>query len=241
MNVLRMVRVGLSAAAVTAMSSFVAVAQDIMDTIAKTPEMSSFAAAVKASGLDASLKGKGPFTVLVPTDAAFGRLGAANLDKLMADKRAVADVVKIHVLPNDYPSARLAKAYQDTFKITTPEGTSLLVDASRLKRKQGPLVIEGLPIPRPEITASNGTIYVIDKVFLPVKHRMYAAPAASGAPGAAPPPAPARAASPPPPPPAPKPAAPAPAPAAVKATEPAPAAEPAAPPPAVPESAAGEK
>lgn len=233
MYVVRMMLVGLSAAAVAALSSLSAAAEDIFDIIAKTPEMSSFAAAVKTAGLDGPLKGKGPFTVLVPTDTAFGRLGAANLGELMADKRTIGDVVKIHIFLNDYPTARLTNARENSFRITTPEGTSLHVDVSRLKSKQtpfrstpGPLVIEGLAISRPEITASNGTIYVIDKVFLPVKYRMYAAPAA---PASAPPAPPARAASPPP------------APPADTVRSPPASIEPAAPPPNAPATAAGEK
>src|SRR5688500_67595 len=42
-----------------------------------------FKAAVKAAGLDATLSGPGPYTVLVPTDAAFDKMPKGALDTLM--------------------------------------------------------------------------------------------------------------------------------------------------------------
>lgn len=213
------------AAAFLALSALAAAAQDIVDTIARDPELSTFTATVKAAGLETAMKAKGPITVLAPTNAAFARLGANTLERLMqpANKKALEEIVKFHVLPADYPLSRLSKAYQDTFKITTPEGTSLLFDVTRLKRKAGPLVVEGLAVTRIDIKAANGTIYIIDAVLLPPKHRSLAprpgaAPAAAAptrsapAPAAAPAAEPAKAAAP-----APAPAAPVPATPAVPA------------------------
>jgi uncharacterized surface protein with fasciclin (FAS1) repeats len=41
---------------------------------------SQFAAAAKAAGLDATLAGPGPYTVLAPSDAAFAKLPAGAYD-----------------------------------------------------------------------------------------------------------------------------------------------------------------
>lgn len=170
----------VAAAGMIALSALSAAAQDIVDIIAKDPELSTFAGLVKAGGLEAAMKAKGPITVLVPTNAAFARLNPGTVERLTQAANAIAldDILKYHVMPNDYPTARLAKAYQDTFKITTPEGNALLVDVTRLKQKKGPLVVDGVAITRPEIKASNGTVYVIDHVLLPPKHRSLRAPAA---------------------------------------------------------------
>lgn len=46
-------------------------------------DSSRFAAAAKAAGLDATLAGPGPYTVLVPTDQAFGKLPVGALDNMM--------------------------------------------------------------------------------------------------------------------------------------------------------------
>ena len=46
-------------------------------------DATKFAAAAKAAGLDATLAGPGPYTVLVPSDAAFDKMPAGALETLM--------------------------------------------------------------------------------------------------------------------------------------------------------------
>lgn len=225
---LREMLLGLSAGAVVALSAVPAVAQDIVDVISRDPQLSQFAALIKAAGLEQALKGKGPLTILAPTDTAL-RLIATEQLLQPANKPALAAVVRFHVLPGDYSRTRLAGAVVPTLRVETAEGSSVLVDATAVqaafKRQQSeksvPLAIEGVSIAREDIKASNGTVYVIETALLPAKQRQLrlATPApARAAPAAAPAPVPAPAKAPPAPP----------APVA------APVVEPAAPPPAVP-------
>jgi uncharacterized surface protein with fasciclin (FAS1) repeats len=71
-----------------------------------------FAVAAKATGLDATLAGPGPYTVLVPSDAAFDKLPAGALDTLMkSESRAqLTGVLTGHILPGTVLSADIAKA-----------------------------------------------------------------------------------------------------------------------------------
>ena len=48
--------------------------KDIVDTAVANGSFKTLVAAVKAAGLVDTLKGKGPFTVFAPTDAAFAKL-----------------------------------------------------------------------------------------------------------------------------------------------------------------------
>ena len=48
--------------------------KDIVDTAIANGSFKTLVAAVKAAGLVDTLKGKGPFTVFAPTDAAFAKL-----------------------------------------------------------------------------------------------------------------------------------------------------------------------
>ena len=74
-----------------------------------------FADALAAAGLDRTLDGPGPYTVLVPSDAAFEKLPAGALDTLMKpESRAeLTRLLTFHVLPGtilpcaSLPSARL--------------------------------------------------------------------------------------------------------------------------------------
>ena len=62
---------------------------------------SKFADAAKATGLDATLAGPGPYTVLVPTNAAFDKLPAGTLDTLMKpqSRARLTRVLTAHILP----------------------------------------------------------------------------------------------------------------------------------------------
>ncbi|MES2904672.1 MAG: fasciclin domain-containing protein [Pseudomonadota bacterium] len=77
-----------------------------------TAEDSKFADAAKASGLDATLAGPGPYTVLVPVNAAFDKLPAGQADTLMKpESRAqLTKVLTGHILPGEILAADIGKA-----------------------------------------------------------------------------------------------------------------------------------
>ncbi|MCY7281118.1 MAG: fasciclin domain-containing protein, partial [Sphingomonas bacterium] len=73
---------------------------------------SKFADAAKASGLDATLAGPGPYTVLVPVNGAFDKLPAGALDTLLKPESR-AQLTKLltgHILPGAILSADIGKA-----------------------------------------------------------------------------------------------------------------------------------
>lgn len=191
MTRMRAVLSGLAALALC-LAALPARAQDLVEVLARNPDLSTFAAYVKASGLEAAMKEKGPITILAPTNAAFARMDPNILERLRdpQNRPALQEIIKYHVLPGDYPQARLAKAYQDTFRVTTPEGNAVFVDVSRLKRQKGPFLVDGVAVNQPEAKATNGNVFVIGAVLLPPKHRGLAPKA--GAAAAAPPAPPAR-------------------------------------------------
>jgi uncharacterized surface protein with fasciclin (FAS1) repeats len=83
------------------------------ETLAKgVPADSKMGAALKAAGLDATLAGPGPYTVLVPDDAAFAKLPAGTLDALMKPEgRAdLTALLTYHILPGTILVADIGKA-----------------------------------------------------------------------------------------------------------------------------------
>ena len=131
-----------------------------------------FADAVKSAGLDRTLEGPGPYTVLVPTDAAFNKLPAGALDALMkAEGRAeLTRLLTAHILPGTILAADIAKAIeQGGGKATLPtmggamltatrDGeTIILTDAGGAKAK----------VSHADGKRSNGVIHHIDAVLLP--------------------------------------------------------------------------
>ncbi len=116
-------------------------------------------AAVKASGLAATLSGEGPFTLFAPDDLAFSKVPKATLKKLLKpeNKAALQQLLKNHVLSGTV----LAKDIK-AGKVTTLAGGELDV---KIKGKK--VTIGKATVVKPDNTASNGVIHTIDTVLVP--------------------------------------------------------------------------
>ena len=78
--------------------AFSAQAKDIVDTAVAAGSFNTLATALGAAGLVDTLKGKGPFTVFAPTDAAFAKIPKADLDALLKDKAELTEAVRAEVI-----------------------------------------------------------------------------------------------------------------------------------------------
>ena len=162
------------AAAVLMGSAMAASAQDIVDTAVKAGTFNTLVAAVKAAGLDGTLKGKGPFTVFAPTDDAFKKLPAGTVENLLKpeNKKTLISVLTYHVLAGDYSAARITKPKTNVFGIKSVEGSEIIIDKSKGVK------VSGADVSKTDIKTSNGTIHVIDSVILPPKVKAAMAKAA---------------------------------------------------------------
>lgn len=136
---------------------------DIVDVLSDYPEYSLLVEAVQAAGLVDTLKGRGPFTVFAPTNAAFAAaLSELDVSKedLFANTELLTQILTYHVVP-----ARVLKAEVPlNTNITTVEGTAFQVNSSL----QIVDVANRLPnIVTTDVLTSNGVIHVIDRVILP--------------------------------------------------------------------------
>ena len=93
------------AAAIALGVTFSAQAKDIVDTAVAAGNFKTLATALTAAGLVDTLKGKGPFTVFAPTDAAFAKIPKADLDALLKDKAKLTAVLTYHVVPGKVMAA----------------------------------------------------------------------------------------------------------------------------------------
>ena len=131
-------------------------AKDIVDTAVGAGNFKTLAAALTAAGLVDTLKGKGPFTVFAPTDAAFAKIPKADLDALLADKAKLTAVLTYHVVPGKV-MAKDVKAG----KVKTVQGSELTIATA------GGVMVDGAKVTATDIVADNGVIHVIDSVVLP--------------------------------------------------------------------------
>ena len=131
-------------------------AKDIVDTAVAAGDFKTLAVALEKAGLVDTLKGKGPFTVFAPTDAAFAKVPKKDLDALLADKSKLASVLTYHVVPGTV-MAKDVKAG----KVKTVQGSDLTLSTS------DGVKVDGAHVVKTDIVADNGVIHVIDSVVLP--------------------------------------------------------------------------
>ena len=147
----------LIAGAALALVSSIAFAADIVDTAISAGQFKTLVKAVQEAGLVDTLKGKGPFTVFAPTDAAFAKLPPGTLEALLNDKAKLAEVLTYHVVPGKVKSGDIKPG-----AVKTVQGQSV-----QLSTKGGAVMVNDAKVTKADIMASNGVIHVIDTVIVP--------------------------------------------------------------------------
>jgi uncharacterized surface protein with fasciclin (FAS1) repeats len=135
----------------------------IVDVAAANGSFNTLVAAVKAAGLVETLSGKGPFTVLAPTDEAFAKLPAGTLEMLLKpeNKQQLVDILTYHVVPG-------VAAYSDAV-VKMKEVPTVLGTPVAVKVVDGKVMLNGATVIAADVETSNGVIHVIDTVLLPGK------------------------------------------------------------------------
>jgi uncharacterized surface protein with fasciclin (FAS1) repeats len=137
--------------------------QTIVQVAAANGDFDTLVTAVKKAGLVKALSGKGPYTVFAPTDEAFAKVPAETLNALLADKKALADVLTYHVVKGKIPASKL----QPTQTVTTLEGKDITIDVANGKATITDGQGNTVNITTTDIKTKNGIIHVIDGVLLP--------------------------------------------------------------------------
>ncbi|TAL04248.1 MAG: fasciclin domain-containing protein [Rhodospirillaceae bacterium] len=138
-------------------------ASNVLQTMDQAGAFSMFLKAVKISGLQETLSGDGPFTVLAPTDDAFSKLPKGMVKKLF-DTENPETKVKLKALVNNHVLAGIVLARDVTgrrLEAVTVQGGTLAVDGTRA------FMVENAKVTKPDLMADNGVVHVIDMVLLP--------------------------------------------------------------------------
>lgn len=130
-----------------------------------------FFQAAKAVGLDATLAGPGPYTVLVPSDEAFGKVQGALADAADPKNRAeITRVLTYHILPGVILAEDIGKAIDngdgktvlatmggETLTATREGDAIVLTDSAGGKAK----------VVQADVKATNGVAHHVDAVLAP--------------------------------------------------------------------------
>lgn len=145
----------------------------IVDNAVNSADHTTLVAAVKAAGLVDTLKGKGPFTVFAPVNAAFAALPPGTVDTLLKpeNKATLTKVLTYHVVAGNLDMMELSKRIKaggGKTELTTVSGGKLTLMMNGphnivIKDEKGGIA----DISTYDVTQSNGVIHVIDKVLMP--------------------------------------------------------------------------
>ena len=146
--------------------------KDIIENASNSKDHTTLVAAVKAAGLVETLKGKGPFTVFAPTNAAFDALPAGTVDTLLKpeNKSKLSGILTYHVVAGKDDSKAIAAAIKKgngKAELKTVAGGTL---TASMEGKDVILTDEmggKAKVTQADVYQSNGVIHVVDKVLMP--------------------------------------------------------------------------
>ena len=131
---------------------------NIVQTAASAGQFKTLIKLAGEAGLAGALEGKGPLTVLAPTDAAFAKVPRATLSALAHNRAKLRAVLLYHVIKGRITAVKLAKLHS----VKTLNGQTLTV-----RVKHGVVTVGGVRVIKPNVAASNGVIHVINGVLIP--------------------------------------------------------------------------
>ena len=159
----------------------------IFETIQAKGSFPSFVQGLQDAGLVETLKAAGPYTVFVPTEAAFAEVDPEKRQKALSRGEKLTKVMQYHIVPGFYTTNDLL----DHLFLKTLEGQRLMLGSliselpaeQRLTREsdayhfiiqsqvtstiQQSITVDNATITQADLRCDNGVIHTIDKVLVP--------------------------------------------------------------------------
>lgn len=146
--------------------------KDVVDIAIGSKDHTTLVAAVKAADLVTTLKGKGPFTVFAPTNAAFDKLPAGTVAGLLKpeNKANLSKILTYHVVSGNLDAAAVVAAIKKgngKAALKTVSGGTLTASLEGDKVKLTDESGNAAYVIVADLKGSNGVVHVIDGVVLP--------------------------------------------------------------------------
>ena len=131
--------------------------EPVATAASQNPALSTLVTAVTKAGLVNTLNNAQDITVFAPTNDAFAKIPRDTLAKVLADKKALTNILTYHVVqqrqrPTDLDSGTLTTLQGDAIR-TAKSGDTYTADDAR--------VVCG------NVQTRNATVYLIDTVLMP--------------------------------------------------------------------------
>jgi uncharacterized surface protein with fasciclin (FAS1) repeats len=146
--------------------------KNIIENAVNSKDHKTLVAAVKAAGLVETLQGKGPFTVLAPTDEAFAKLPKGTVENLVKpeNKAMLTKILTYHVLAGKFNAKEIwaaVKAGNGKAMMKTVEGEQLTFWTKGKNLYIRDAKGHDAKVTIADVNQSNGVIHVIDMVLMP--------------------------------------------------------------------------
>jgi uncharacterized surface protein with fasciclin (FAS1) repeats len=131
--------------------------QPVASAAAQSPALSTLVAAVQQAGLVDTLNNAEDITIFAPTNDAFAKIPPATLNEVLADKKALTDILTYHVV-----GQRITPADLESGSLTTLQGETITTaKAGDAYTANDASVLCG------NVQTRNATVYLIDTVLMP--------------------------------------------------------------------------
>ena len=131
--------------------------EKIIDVLKADTNFYTFVQMLKSTGIYEKLAGKGPFTIFVPDNDAFGRIPSDELTEIMNHTKLMREVLNYHIIYGKYDSNKLSKEKA----VATLLGHDLEI------KSNDKIMINKATIIKSDILTSNGIIHIIDRILKP--------------------------------------------------------------------------
>jgi len=122
------------------------------------PVLSTLVTAVKKAGLVDTLNSASGITVFAPDNAAFAKIPAATLSKVLADKAELIKILTYHVVAGRYTPSQLAAGTP----LKTLEGATVTPALMG-----GTYEVNSADVVCGNVHTANATVYIINTVLMP--------------------------------------------------------------------------
>jgi uncharacterized surface protein with fasciclin (FAS1) repeats len=132
---------------------------DLVETIARQDNFSTFSEIMRTSGAEDIFNGAGDFTVLAPTNDAFAKFSEERLSKLVNEEKQIQlkSLLMYHVLPGKVMASGLKTGKSVTGQeMMVTNITGIKVNGSKVEAR--------------DLEATNGVVHAIDTVLAPPSH-----------------------------------------------------------------------
>ncbi|KRA20548.1 MULTISPECIES: fasciclin domain-containing protein [unclassified Lysobacter] len=136
--------------------------QNLVDTAAAHGSFKTFGQAIDRAGMSDILRSVGPYTLFAPTDAAFEKLPASDLERLFKpeNKQELTSLLNYHVVSGRRLVADIGQ-WENARTVNGQSAPIAVLDDT--------ISIDGARITAADIGSSNGVLHGIDKVNIPTQ------------------------------------------------------------------------